>query len=167
MDGNAITVFGTNARQGHSVGLRVRGVAVLLTSEGPEHDASCVALAEEIARAGDAADVRAAQETRHAAEVADLRAKIGTLAAHVESARRTIDAATRGERRFNGPVLCRPHSRDQWDGPVWLLDPEKLDGGFGLYFGSLAEVRAAHPELWIVRVQDGGILLDARPLGGR
>ena len=165
-DGNEVTVFGRNSTGGSNVGLSVSGVPVLLTSRGPEHDARCVELADEIRNAGDRLEIRAAQDRRHEAEVAKLRATIRTLAANVESARRTIDAATRGERRFNGPVLCKPHSKGQWDGPVWLLDPEKREGGFGLYFGSLAEVRAAHPELWIVRIENDGILLDARPLGG-
>ena len=168
-DGNeheGVTVYGTNPSGGHNVSLRVAGVPVLLTSSGAASDAACLALAAEIQNAGDRLEIRAAQERRHEAEAADLRAKMRMLAANVDSARRTIDAATHGERRFNGPVLCKPHSKGQWDGPVWLLDPEKLEGGFGLYFGSLAEVRAAHPELWIIRPEGDGILLDARPLGG-
>lgn len=163
---DGITVFGQNGRGGHSVGLRAGSVAVLLTSDGPETDAACVELAHEIRSANDRLEIRAAQVERHEAEVESLRAKLRVLTAERDALRDTIEHATRGARRFNGPVLCKPHSADAWDGAVWLLDPEKQDGGFGLYFASLAEVRRAHPELWIVGLSEGGILLDARPLGG-
>lgn len=158
-----ITVFGLNGSGGSNVGLTANGVPVLLTSRA-EHDAACVDLAAEIRNAGDRLEIRAAQEKRHAAEVAVLREKIATLQAQRDAARATIEAATRGARRFFGQVLCKPHSKGEWSGAVWLLDPEKQEGSFGLLFGSLAEVRAAHPELWIVGLRDDGILLDARPL---
>lgn len=66
-----------------------------------------------------------------------------------------------GRRRFFGPVLMKPARPGEWDGEVWLLDPEKRERGFSLRFESLAEVRQLHPELWVVGVVDGGVLLDA------
>lgn len=44
-----------------------------------------------------------------------------------------------------GPAEVRP-DRD-WDGPVWLLDPDKLWNGLGFRFESLAELWRIHPYL--------------------
>jgi hypothetical protein len=48
-----------------------------------------------------------------------------------------------------------------WHGEVWLLDPVKQERGRGLRFANVAEVRALHPELWVVSVQGDDVLLDA------
>lgn len=161
-----ISVYGENARRGHNVAVRVDGVSVLLTSEGPDHDARCVDVAIALLDLDAAAEARQAEREQHEAEVAALRTRLGEIARERDAALRSLEGATRGQRRFNSAVLCVPHSKGEWDGAVWLLDPEKRESGFGLLFGSLAEVRKAHPELWIVRPDGDGVLLDARPLGG-
>lgn len=91
-----------------------------------------------------------------------------TLATQLRAARLRIaeleaanEAAVTGRRRFFGPVLMYPVHTGNWHGEVWLLDPVKQERGFGLRFDSLAEVRRMHPELWVVGVRDGGVLLDA------
>jgi len=96
--------------------------------------------------------VQAANETL-AAQLRAARARIAELEAANE-------AAVTGRRRFFSPVLMKPASGD-WAGAVWLLDPVKQERGLGLCFDSLAEVRRLHPELWVIGVRDGGVLLDA------
>lgn len=93
-------------------------------------------------------------------EANHLREQVRKLEAKLAERRAINEAAIAGRRRFFGRVLVRPVNRD-WSGEVWLLDPEKKERGMGLRFASLAEVRALHPELWIVDVTDDGVLLDA------
>lgn len=147
-------VYGQNGGGGRNVGLDVRGVRVLLQSDGAAEDERVLRLARDI-QAGvaalDAERARAAEATR----------RTERLARELDTARAALGAATTGRRRFFGPVLCRPATPGDWSGPVWLLDPEKGERGSGLRFASLAELRAVHPELWIVGCVDGGVLLDA------
>lgn len=94
---------------------------------------------------------------RHAAEALSERDERAALA------RSALVSAINGRRRFFGPVLCVP-GRDGWAGEVWLHDPEKRERGSGLAFESLARLRELHPELWIVRTQGDGVLLDVCPI---
>ena len=53
---------------------------------------------------------------------------------------------------------------DPHNGSAWLLDPVRLDSGFGLRFASLADLWIAHPELRPVRWgadADGPVLIVA------
>jgi hypothetical protein len=154
-----LTVFGSNGSGGHSVGVRVGGLAVLVSSSGPEQD--------EPARELAAAILAAAEERRaHTAEMERAEDIIRTLRAERAAAREALRCAVEGRRAFFGPVLCVPVVAGDWTGPVWLLDPEKRHDGHGLRFESLLELRALHPELWIVDVTERGVLLDAVKLPG-
>jgi len=98
--------------------------------------------------------------------LADQLRKARARIAELEAAN---EAAVTGRRRFFGPVLLKPARPGDWSGEVWLLDPVKKEHGRTLVFDSLAEVRQLHPELWVVGVVDGGVLLDgfARTEGRR
>ena len=61
-----------------------------------------------------------------------------------------------GKAPFFGRLLVRVGA----DGSAWLLDPEKQERGFGLRFGSLAELWRAHPELRPVTWGDGDLLVE-------
>lgn len=160
-------VYGTNGSGGHNVGVEVDGHQVLIQSSGPEDDAACVRLAESIENAGTLAEQLEETKRRHAEELAAAKAANEALRARLAQAEASLRAAIEGERRFFGPALCVPANAGDWSGPVWLLDPEKRENGFGLRFESVRELRAAHPELWIVDVTDGGVLVDAVPLPQR
>ncbi|MFZ5440489.1 MAG: hypothetical protein ACOZQL_10800 [Myxococcota bacterium] len=90
--------------------------------------------------------------------LADQLRKARARIAELETANK---AAVTGRRRFFGPVLLLPPRPGDWSGEVWLVDPVKREYGRALVFDSLAEVRRMHPELWVVGVVDGGVLLDA------
>lgn len=106
------------------------------------------------------------------AKIAELESLLGEVRAQRDKARgraadleRRLEHALTGRRRCRGPLACRPATEGDWSGAVWLLDPEKLERGFGLRFASLAELRVEHPELWVCGVTaDGDVLLDASPL---
>lgn len=98
------------------------------------------------------------------AQLAEREALLATARARAAAAEAARDAALTGRRRFFGRVLMKPATAGIWDGPVWLLDPEKQEKGLGLRFDSAAEVRLAHPELWVVGMSQDGVLLDAAPI---
>lgn len=162
-----ITVFGVNGRGGHNVGVTVGGITATIFSDGPEDDAACVRLAEAIERASASLAELDEAKRLHAVEIKRLRGIVDGLEARVRDLGETQLAALEGRRRFFGPVLCVPVTAGDWAGPVWLLDPEKQDRGFGLRFESLRELRELHPELWIVDVTECGVLLDAVKLEQR
>lgn len=152
-----VVVYGRNSGGGHHVGTVVDGLRVLVSSDSEGTDERAVRLAEAIRDAGHerevaARDLRACNEHRR------------RLSAERDGARHALQAAIAGRRRFNGPVLLVPAMAGDWSGAVWLQDPEKRDRGFGLRFESLAEVREAHPELWVVGMNEHGVLLDAAVL---
>ena len=162
-----ITVFGAvNADGGRNVGVHGADGArrALIQSAGPEDDARCLAVATMVADADAAVDAHLAVVRSLERENADLRRKLENVSRQRDVARELHASAISGHRRFSGPVLCKPALPGKWGGDVWLLDPIAQERGFGLRFDSLADVRRAHPELWIVDVRDGGILLDAFPL---
>lgn len=138
------------------------GVQVLVTPTGSDKNETAVRIATAIvdqslaARANQVAidGMQLANESL-AKQLHEARLRISQLEAINE-------AAIGGRRRFFGPVLLQPVKPGDWGGEVWLLDPSKKGAGYGLRFASLAEVRALHPELWIVGASTfEGILLDA------
>lgn len=159
-----VSVHMANANGGRNVSVGLNGVRALIQSDGPEMDSDCLRVALVVADVAGTVRIHDAQLAQRDAEIGRLRSTCDLLQSQRDCARSTLDAALVGHRRFNGPVLCRPHTRGDWSGAVWLLDPEKQESGFGLLFGSLSEVRKAHPELWIADVRDDGVLLDAAPL---
>lgn len=159
-----ITVFGVNPRGGRTVGIKVNGLTVNVFADGPEQSLPARELAVAILDAGELHD-RAVQAKRmHAEETEALRSTMRRFTSERDRAEEALLCAAEGRRRFFGPVLCVPVNAGDWSGPVWLLDPEKQESGFGLRFESLLEVRALHPELWIVDVTERGVLLDSAKL---
>lgn len=159
-----ITVFGKNGGGGHHVGVTVGDVSATLQSNGAGHDAAVLAAARAIESTLETCAAKDAQIAELEAALAASRSLLRVARAQRDAALASIDAATCGRRRFNGPVLCAPHLIGDWSGVVWLLDPAKGFGGFGIQYPSLADLRRAHPELWICGTKADGILLDASPL---
>lgn len=152
---NNIHVYGQGANGGHAVGLDIDGLRVLITPSGPEDDAAAVSLAKAIESTSELA------ERLRAAEAENVRLR--TL---VEKEQSALRHALMGKRRFFGRVLLTPELPGDWGGVVWLYDPDKREQGMGIRFNSLRDVRETCPELWVVGTVDGGVLLDAAPLGG-
>lgn len=119
---------------------------------------------------GEAERIAALVANHHAAleslraQLAERDSLLATARARAASAEAARDAALTGRRRFFGRVLMKPATAGAWDGAVWLLDPEKQEHGLGLRFDSAAEVRSAHPELWVVGMSQDGVFLDAAPI---
>lgn len=160
------TVFGTNGCGGHNVSLRVGGLYVLITSEGPEQDDRALHLAEAIEATGRDVEAHAMRLQELRVEIEHRDAVIAALRVKLARADDALSAALDGRRRFLGPVLCVPARDGDWAGAIWLLDPDKREGGFGVHFDSLSEVRRTHPELWVIGATERGVLLDAVSIGG-
>jgi hypothetical protein len=161
MSESRVTVYGQRQDGARNLGLEVGGIRVLLTPPDEEHQVEAGRLAawlleQEVERGTLLARLRAAEE-----EAETLRGHLQRAREAVRAADERANAAIAGRRRFFGPVLLQPARAGDWTGEVWLLDPEKQGRGSGLRFASLAEVRAMHPELWVVGVAEDGILLDA------
>lgn len=140
------------------------GITVLVTPRHADDNKRALQVATRIADAElDAKAQQVALEAlQHANDVFATRIRALTL--KVESAEQRLEAAETGRRRFFGPVLLVPVRAGEWSGEVWLQDSVKGDRGTALRFASLMEVRALHPELWIVEVRPEGVLLDAAKL---
>jgi len=151
-----ITVYGRAHHGGRSCSIDLRGHRVLISSGGPEQDASAQALASDLLTA-DWQIEAARREAAHAKETAH------SARADANANREALGAVLIGTRRFFGPVLLVPGAHG-WDEEVWLLDPEKGERGTGLRFGSLQILWINHPELRPVGVHGQGILLDALAL---
>jgi hypothetical protein len=143
-----------------NVGVDLDGVRLLVQPSSAKDNGAARALAERIISDEDARLVLAVQLEAERNDAARLREQIRRLEAKLSEQRAINEAAIAGRRRFFGPVLMKPVAAD-WAGEVWLLDPERKERGSGLRFASVAEVRALHPELWIVAITDDGVLLDA------
>lgn len=160
-----ITRFGrTSPDHGRCIGVQIRpGLNVLVKPSGPHDDDAAEALAKWILDAE--ADARASKLALDALQHANesLAGKVRKLEAMLADARDINHRAISGRRKFFGPVVLSPERDGEWDGPVWLLDPDKLESGHGLRFKSLTELRELHPELWIVGVSKDGnrVTLDA------
>ena len=96
--------------------------------------------------------------------LSECRGAIEKAKARAIAAESALSAALSGTRRLFGRVLMKPSTAGAWNGEVWLLDPERKERGLGLRFDSVADVRIAYPELWVVDVTNDGVLLDAAPL---
>lgn len=155
-------IYGARDNGARAVGVDVtEGVTVLVTPSDGQHNEAALAVARD---AHDAGCERATLRTEldHAKRAHErLLKRIRELEEQREAAETRAIAATHGRRRFFGPVLLVPARPGDWSGEVWLLDPIKREHGRALVFASVAEVRAMHPELWVVEVRDGGVLLDA------
>lgn len=159
-----VHVYGRNGSGGRNVGIETDGMKLLVYSTNEGTDAAALALAHRIVDREDARVAAEAQIATARAEAMHLRELLDRAESSLRDARHALQVAIDGRRRFFGPVLCEPASVAGWEGPIWLLDPQKRDRGTGLRFASLAELRMRHPELWIVRVEGTSILLDAAPL---
>jgi len=160
-----IFVYGRNGNGGHNVGVEVDGIRVLIESRGEDHDRDVERLARTIAERHEANAVADHERRAHREAVLHLSEMIDRANERARAAKSALECAIPGRRRFFGPVLCVP-GRDGWSGEVWLLDPEKRDRGAGIQFDSLAHLREVHPELWIVRTEGEGVLLDVCALSG-
>lgn len=155
-------IYGARDNGARAVGVDVAdGVTVLVTPIDGQHNEAALVVARDTHNAGcERAALRA--ELDHARRTHErLSKRIRELEAQRDAAEERAIAATYGRRRFFGPVLLVPARPGDWSGEVWLLDPIKRERGRALVFASVAEVRALHPELWMVEVRDGGVLLDA------
>lgn len=161
MTSEKITVYGPRAQGGRNLGLTLNGVQVLLSPQDEARQADAERIAVSVLENETAREALLARIQAMEAEVADLRGHLEQARSKVRAAEERATAATTGRRRFFGAVLLRPAQPGAWDGPVWLLDPEKKERGSGLRFASLAEVRQMHPELWVIAVTADGVLLDA------
>lgn len=156
-----VTVYGPRPQGGRNLGVSLSGVTVLLSpaDESHQEDAEHIALR----LLGEHAERESLLSQLREAEVA--AAALMEKLQHANEARRAAESraesAITGRRRFFGPVLLVPASSGDWAGEVWLLDPDKRERGVALRFASVAEVRAAHPELWVAGAAHGGVLLDA------
>lgn len=153
---NAITQW-----PGGNAGVSVPGANVLVspTGDGGAQRAHEVAAAILDAEARFSVLVKQAEAAdRRIAELIDRAERAESRLAH----QRNINmAAIAGKRRFFSAVLMKPKTPGDWTGEVWLMDPKKQEKGNALRFASLAELRAEHPELWVVESTEDGILLDA------
>ena len=158
-----VFVYGRNCNGGHNVGVEVDGTRVLIESRGEEHDKEVDRLARSIAEKHEANVVSESERLAHHQRVRNLSEMLDRANERARMARSALESALNGRRRFFGPVLCVA-GPDGWSGEVWLLDPQKRESGSGLAFDSLADLREMHPELWIVRPEGDGILLDVCPI---
>lgn len=158
-----IFVYGKNAGGGRNVGVEVDGIRVLVESSGEETDKAAEKLARSIAERHEANTVAEGERESFRRKELELCARIDREVARTREARSALACVINGRRRFFGPVLCVA-GPNGWGGEVWLQDPEKRDRGMGLSFSSLVELRRIHPELWIVRPEGDGILLDVCPI---
>lgn len=158
-----VFIYGTNAVGGRNVGVELDGLRILVESKGEDTNEDAVRLARSIAERHEANVVAAGEREQHRRKVLELCAMIDRANERAALARSALVSAIEGRRRFFGPVLCVP-GRDGWAGEVWLHDPEKRERGSGLVFESLARLRELHPELWIVRTEGDGVLLDVCPI---
>ena len=158
-----IFIYGRNGNGGHNVGVKVDGTMVLIESRGEEHDKDVERLARSIAEKHEANAVAEGERRAHHQRVRNLSEMLDRANGRARMARSALESVLNGRRRFFGPVLCVA-GPDGWSGEVWLLDPQKRESGSGLAFCSLAHLREMHPELWIVRPEGDGILLDVCPI---
>lgn len=156
-----VTIYAKRQNGERARGVRIGGVDVLLTPKDEKHEADADRMAATLLGAETDREDLVARLRETEATVEDLRRTVRSARAAASEAEARAVAATEGRRRFFGPVVLEPAQPGAWDGPVWLLDPEKRASGTGLRFASLAEVHLLHPELWIVGVTPDGILLDA------
>ena len=132
------------------------GVCVLVQPSSGDAQEHAERTAREIA-AHDMA-LRAADE-----EVERLRNALSAARTELRAARESVEAMATGEPRLFGTVLLKPTVAGDWSGPVWLLDPEKQDRGYGMRFESLASARTAFPELWPIGNTQDGVLMALVP----
>jgi hypothetical protein len=126
----------------HFAGLEHVEVQVRPTTEAQQAAADELArrIAEDMGRL-DAIRVEAAAQVEHA------RATTAAARQRRDDAERSLSLMTSPRQRFFGAVEVRPATRDAWSGEVWLVDPAKGFGGFGLRFGSIAALWQAMPDL--------------------
>jgi hypothetical protein len=154
-DASDVIQFGPRASGARSCAVTLEGgLRVLVEPSEEGQNADAIALARRIV-SGEAA-LSAAKEEALAAT-----ARTERLAARVRELEAANTAGLTGRRRFFGPVLMKPVASGDWVGPILLLDPEKKERGQALIFSTLAEVRAVHPELWVIGTTVDGVLLDA------
>lgn len=157
-----ITEFGLRPNRARALGVQLdEGLSALVEPLTEELNERAKEWARRIADQVQATTIAEVQ-------ISALRTSNDVLADQLRKAQARIneledinEAAISGRRRFFGPVLMRPARPGAWDGEVWLLDPEKGERGLGPRFASVAEVRALHPELWVVTADADGVLLDA------
>lgn len=158
---SAITQYGARGGGARALGLTVDGIAVLVTPSTADENVKAARLAEQICDAGLVDAVRVETINGLKADLDAAKARASQAAARIAALEAINAAAIAGRRRFFGPVLMKPAIDGNWAGEVWLLDPEKKERGVGLRFASVAEVRALHPELWVIGATADGVMLDA------
>jgi hypothetical protein len=156
--------YGQRGDGAHNVGVDLEhlGVRVLVQPSGADENKAARLVAERICDGEEHVSRLQAEADALRLDNRALWGRVAALRTELRTAQTINEAAIAGRRRFFGAVLMTPVTPGDWTGEVWLLDPAKRERGYGLRFNSLAEVRALHPELWVVRVEpDGAILLDA------
>lgn len=157
-----VTQFGTRGAGGRAVGFHAEnGVAVLVTPPNVEGNDDAMRLARNLAEQVQVDVAMQAALAAARAETEAMKERVRSIEAALAEQRRINEAAIAGRRRFFSAVLMKPVVSGDWSGEVWLLDPVKMERGTGLRFASVAEVRAMHPELWVVATTADGVLLDA------
>ena len=157
-----LTEYGGDIHCGtRNVGVDLGDVEILVKPHHKDSNAEAKAVAERIVSTEIAFATLNVRNAALEALVTRLEAQNAKLEAKVATANAVNRAAIAGRRQFFSAVLMQPVKPDDWAGEVWLLDPVKKGDGFGLRFASVAEVRALHPELWVVETNADGVLLDA------
>lgn len=149
-----VTQYGAGLDGTRAVSVHLDGAKVLVSPAHATDNETALALAQRIATGEQTV-------AEQAARIAELEGQARRIRGDLRQLRATHEAALTGRRRFFGPVLMKPARAGEWGGEVWLVDPEKRERGRALVYANAAEVRALHPELWVVGVVDGGVLLDA------
>lgn len=157
-----INVFGGGSDGAKSVGFDAsKHVRVLVTPIDRKHNSEALTVARELYPKSAASDAVRVELEHAKRTIARLDRELKELEAERDAANERAAHAATGHRRFFTEVLLVPAKPGDWSGEVWLLDPVKKRHGRTLVFASVAEVRALHPELWVVEVRDDGVLLDA------
>lgn len=136
-------------------------VRVLVEPGSEDGNARAQTLAAELSDVAQTRELASAAELAAKVEVDAVREQLFKARAQIQRLEAINAAAIAGRWRFFGPVLMKPAKPGDWTGEVWLLDPVKQECGQALCFASVAEVRALHPELWVICTTVDGVLLDA------
>ena len=163
-------VYGVREDGGRNVSVDCGACSVLVRPSGVEANQEAIELAERIASetvAFDTLEKRIADLSEsNQKRIADLSESNQKLRAELALERTRAEELLAGKSRFFAPVVMVPRDLNVgWDGPVLLLDHEKLWRGRSLEFESVASVHREFPGLWVVRpcaLEHGitGVLLD-------
>lgn len=157
-----VTTYSTRENGARALGLQpTEGVSVLITPSTAAENARAAEIAKQFLNAEQVDEARVTCIGLQRAEIEALKTRLREAQVRIAALERINEAAILGRRRFFGPVLMKPAVAGDWSGEVWLMDPTKRERGTALRFKTVAEVRALHPELWVIGTSSDGVMLDA------